>query len=40
MGLRFLRRRNSSFIDGQLKDAAEIADHMATRRREAAAAVA
>ena len=40
MGLRFLRRRNSSFIDGQLKDAGEIADHMATRRREADAAVA
>jgi putative flavoprotein involved in K+ transport len=40
MGLRFLRRRNSSFIDGQLKDAADIADHMATRRREVAAAVA
>jgi len=28
MGLRFLRRRNSSFIDGQALDAEEIADHI------------
>ena len=32
LGLRFLRRRNSSFIDGQAKDAAEIADHISALR--------
>lgn len=32
MGLRFLRRRNSSFIDGQGRDAEEIADHIALMR--------
>jgi len=32
LGLRFLRRRNSSFIDGQAKDAAEIAAHLAESR--------
>ena len=32
MGLRFLRRRNSSFIDGQARDAEELADHLARRR--------
>lgn len=37
MGLRFLRRRSSSFIDGQRKDAEEIADHLTSRRRAAAA---
>jgi putative flavoprotein involved in K+ transport len=36
LGLRFLRRRNSSFIDGQAKDAAEIADHIAALRPVAA----
>jgi len=33
MGLRFLRRRNSSFIDGQARDAAELSEHLAVRRR-------
>lgn len=33
MGLRFLRRRNSSFIDGQAKDAPEIAEHIVASRR-------
>jgi putative flavoprotein involved in K+ transport len=32
MGLRFLRRRNSSFIDGQAQDAEELADQLATLR--------
>lgn len=40
MGLRFLRRRNSSFIDGQAKDAEELADHIASRHRAAVAAIA
>ena len=40
MGLRFLRRRNSSFIDGQARDAEEIADHLTASRRVASAAVA
>jgi putative flavoprotein involved in K+ transport len=40
MGLRFLRRRNSTFIDGQAKDAAEIADHMLTVRERVPTAVA
>lgn len=40
IGLRFLRRRNSSFIDGQAKDAVEIADHIATLRRESRMALA
>ncbi len=31
MGLRFLRRRNSSFIDGQAQDAEELAEHLAHR---------
>jgi putative flavoprotein involved in K+ transport len=33
MGLRFLRRRKSSFIDGQAQDAPEIADHIVASRR-------
>lgn len=33
MGLRFLRRRSSSFIDGQAKDATELADHLVNRTR-------
>ena len=33
MGLRFLRRRNSSFIDGQKTDARELAEHLAATRR-------
>ena len=32
MGLRFLRRRSSSFIDGQARDAEELADHIVTHR--------
>ncbi len=32
MGLGFLRRRSSTFIDGQRFDAAELADHLAGRR--------
>ena len=40
MGLRFLRRRSSSFIDGQAKDAEEIAEHMSTLRRGRRAVVA
>lgn len=36
MGLRFLRRRNSSFIDGQALDAEEIADHLLAGLREEA----
>ena len=32
MGLRFMRRRNSSFIDGQAKDAAELAEHLDASR--------
>lgn len=32
MGLRFLRRRNSSFIDGQARDADELAEHLAAHR--------
>jgi putative flavoprotein involved in K+ transport len=32
MGLRFLRRRASSFIDGQRRDAEEIADHIVAHR--------
>lgn len=28
MGLRFMRRRSSSFIDGQAKDATELAEHL------------
>jgi putative flavoprotein involved in K+ transport len=36
LGLRFLRRRNSSFIDGQAKDAVEIAEHIAALRPVAA----
>jgi len=37
MGLRFLRRRNSSFIDGQALDAAELSEHLAARRSAARA---
>ncbi|WP_242337228.1 MULTISPECIES: NAD(P)/FAD-dependent oxidoreductase [Anaeromyxobacter] len=38
LGLQFLRRRNSSFLDGVGKDAAVLVDHLATRlaRRSAA----
>jgi putative flavoprotein involved in K+ transport len=32
MGLRFLRRRASSFIDGQARDAEELADHILAHR--------
>jgi putative flavoprotein involved in K+ transport len=39
MGLRFLRRRSSSFIDGQARDAEEIAEHL-MQHGTAAAAVA
>ena len=38
VGLRFLRRRNSSFLDGQRNDAEEIADHILSRRPCAAVA--
>ncbi len=34
MGLNFMRRRNSSFIDGVGRDAAELADHLAARSRD------
>jgi putative flavoprotein involved in K+ transport len=37
MGLRFLRRRSSSFIDGQARDAEEIADHILEHRASAVA---
>lgn len=40
MGLRFLRRRNSSFIDGQAKDAVELADHILARRGQPSLAIA
>jgi putative flavoprotein involved in K+ transport len=36
LGLRFQTRRNSSFLDGVGADAAELAEHLATRRRAAA----
>jgi len=32
VGLRFLRRRKSSFLDGQADDAPELAEHLAQRR--------
>jgi putative flavoprotein involved in K+ transport len=38
VGLRFLRRRNSSFLDGQRNDAEEIAEHILSRRPHAAVA--
>jgi len=38
VGLRFLRRRNSSFLDGQRNDAEEIAEHILSRRPQAAVA--
>jgi putative flavoprotein involved in K+ transport len=37
LGLRFLRRRNSTFIDGVGKDAAALADHLAASMRSRAA---
>ena len=40
LGLRFLRRRNSSFIDGVGRDANELATHIAERLEQRAAAVA
>lgn len=39
LGLQFLRRRNSSFIDGVARDAEDLAEHLC-RRRTAAGAVA
>jgi putative flavoprotein involved in K+ transport len=38
MGLRFLRRRASSFIDGQARDAEELADHILAHRGQPALA--
>lgn len=40
MGLRIMRRRSSSFIDGQTKDAEEIAAHLAAHRMHPAPALA
>ena len=40
MGLRFMRRRNSSFIDGQAKDALELADHLHRTRSQPLPALA
>jgi putative flavoprotein involved in K+ transport len=40
LGLLFLRRRNSNFIDGVGKDAAALADHIAARRPGTGRAVA
>ncbi len=40
MGLRFLRRRNSSFIDGQALDAEEIADHILAHQQARSTAAA
>ena len=40
MGLRFLRRRNSSFIDGQALDAEELADHLVVTRAHKPARIA
>lgn len=37
MGLRFMRRRSSSFIDGQSQDAPELAAHLDAHRRRRAA---
>jgi putative flavoprotein involved in K+ transport len=39
LGLRFLRRRNSSFLDGVGRDAAALADHIVSRRAGASRAV-
>ena len=33
LGLNFMRRRNSSFIDGVGRDASEIADHLVARQQ-------
>jgi putative flavoprotein involved in K+ transport len=33
MGLQFMRRRTSSFIDGVARDAAELSEHLCERRR-------
>jgi putative flavoprotein involved in K+ transport len=33
MGLQFMRRRNSSFIDGVARDAEELSGHLCVRRR-------
>ncbi|HET9703972.1 MAG TPA: hypothetical protein VFP85_08065, partial [Vicinamibacterales bacterium] len=33
IGLHFLRRRNSSFIDGVAEDASALSEHIATLRR-------
>jgi len=40
MGLQFLRRRNSSFIDGVAKDAQDLTDHLVDRRNATRRAVA
>jgi putative flavoprotein involved in K+ transport len=39
MGLNFMRRRNSSFLDGVGADAVELADHIASRMRRRRVAV-
>ena len=39
MGLPFMRRRSSTFIDGQAQDAPELAEHLDAHRRSAGASI-